>query len=227
MRDVFISGGTGYVGAALVRRLCARGHRVRVLARPGSEKKVGAGAGVVVGNALEAASFEGRIVPADTLVHLVGTSHPAPWKEREFRSVDLASLRASAQAAASAGISHFVYVSVAHPAPVMKSYIRVRSECEGFLRSQPFASTIFRPWYVLGPGHWWPVAMGPVYRLLETIPATRAGARRLGLVRLDQMVAALVWAVENAPAQTRVLEVPAIRAISSKNFDANSLFKIS
>jgi uncharacterized protein YbjT (DUF2867 family) len=145
-------------------------------------------------------------------VHLVGTSHPAPWKEREFRAVDLASLRASAEAAASAGVSHFVYVSVAHPAPVMKAYIRVRTECEEILASQPFPCTILRPWYVLGPGHWWPVSLKPIYALLEAIPTTREGAQRLGLVSLSQMARALVWAVENPPVQTRVLEVPEIRA---------------
>ena len=104
------------MGKALVRDLVARGHSARALARPGSEGKVAAGAEAVSGNALEAESFTERIPPADTFVHLVGTSHPAPWKEREFRAVDLASLRASAGAAASAGVSHFCYVSVAHPA---------------------------------------------------------------------------------------------------------------
>jgi hypothetical protein len=31
---------------------------------------------------------------------------------------------------------------------------------------------------------------------------------------LEQMATALLWAVENPPAQTRILDVPAIRAIS-------------
>jgi len=130
--------------------------------------------------------------------------------------VDLASLRASAGAAASAGVSHFFYVSVAHPALVMKAYIRVRTECEEILASQPFPCTILRPWYVLGPGHWWPVSLKPIYSLLEAIPTTREGARRLGLVSLSQMVRALVWATENPPTRTRVLEVPEIRAAQPK-----------
>src|SRR5215471_7070849 len=149
MRTVFVSGGTGYMGSVLVRRLLARGHRVKVLTRPHSERKVAGGASAVTGNALDAASFSARVALADTFVHLVGTPHPAPWKEREFRAVDLESLRTSAAAAVSGGITHFVYVSVAHPAPVMKAYIRVREECEEILGVQPFASTILRPWYVL------------------------------------------------------------------------------
>ena len=44
--------------------------------------------------------------------------------------------------------------------------------------------------------------------LLERVPATRAGARRLGLVTLDQMAAALVHAIEYPPHTARIMEVP-------------------
>src|SRR5689334_16697370 len=111
-RTVFLSGGTGYIGRPLVDRLCSAGHDVRVLARPGSEKKVAVGARALPGNALESATFANSVAPADTFVHLTGVAHPAPWKERQFRAIDFTSLRASASAAASAGIRHFVYVSV-------------------------------------------------------------------------------------------------------------------
>jgi len=96
----------------------------------------------------------------------------------------------------------------------MKAYIRVRQECESILRESGLTCTILRPWYVLGPGHRWPVVLKPVYALLESVPSTRAGALRLGLVTLEQMVGALVWAVENPPAETRILDVPAIRQLS-------------
>ena len=36
----------------------------------------------------------------------------------------------------SSGIQHFVYVSVAHPAPMMKAYIEVRAECEPAIQEQ-------------------------------------------------------------------------------------------
>ena len=212
---VFVSGGTGYVGRPLVDRLVSRGHEVRVLARPGSERKVAPGAALVSGNALEAETFSRGADGCDTLVHLTGTPHPAPWKEREFRAVDFASLRASVNAARSAQVAHFVYVSVAHPAPVMRAYIQVRTECEEILRASGIPATVLRPWYVLGPGHRWPVAIQPVYAVLEMFEGTREGARRLGLVTLEQMVNALQWAVENPVEEgSRILDVPAIRAAS-------------
>ena len=62
----------------------------------------------------------------------------------------------------SAGVQHFVYISVAHPAPMMKAYIEVRSQCEAMIRQSGMNATILRPWYVLGPGHRWPYLLLPI-----------------------------------------------------------------
>jgi uncharacterized protein YbjT (DUF2867 family) len=109
-----------------------------------------------------------------------------------------------------------VYVSVAHPAPVMTSYSQVRAECEAIIAHLGLNSTFVRPWYVLGPGHRWPIALVPFYRLLEQIPSQRDAALRLGLVTIQEMVAALGWAIENPPAGVRVISVPEIRALASR-----------
>ena len=87
----------------------------------------------------------------------------------------------------------------------------VRSEGEALIRSAGFSATILRPWYVLGPGHWWPVALKPMYWLMEMLPGTRESARRLGLVTLAQMVTALADAVDRPGGGVRVVEVPEIR----------------
>jgi uncharacterized protein YbjT (DUF2867 family) len=210
-RLAFISGATGYVGSRVARELLARGWYVRALARPGSEARVPAGCDVVLGDALDAATFAGAAGGFPTYIHLVGTPHPAPWKGKQFRAVDLASLNASVTAAVSGGVDHFIYISVAHPAPVMKEYIAVRTACEQRIQSSGLTATVLRPWYVLGPGHWWPYALLPAYRLLEWLPGTRDSARRLGLVTIAQMTAAIVNAAESPPSATRILEVPDIR----------------
>jgi uncharacterized protein YbjT (DUF2867 family) len=210
-RQVFVTGGTGYVGRRLVAELLARGHAVRALVRPGSEGRLPRGAEAVPGDALDRATFAQAVRPGDTFVQLVGTPHPSPRKAAQFRAVDLVSARESAAATKAGGAAHFVYVSVAHPASVMRVYQEVRIAGEAMVRDAGLAATFIRPWYVLGPGHRWPYLVLPVYALLERIPATRAQARRLGLVTLDDMVAALVQAVEEPPAGVRIVEVPEIR----------------
>lgn len=210
-RRVFVTGGTGYLGRALIEALVQRGHHVRALVRLGSESKVPLGAERVTGNALDSSGWAATVAAADTLVHLVGTPHPSPAKAAEFRAVDLPSIRAAVAAAVTARVSHFVYVSVAHPAPIMHPYIAVRSEGESLIQGSGLNATILRPWYVLGEGHRWAYALVPLYAIARYVPAWRASAGRLGLVTHEQMVRALVAAVENPVQGVRIVEVPEIR----------------
>ena len=142
--DVFVTGGTGYIGRALIPPLLARGHRVRALTRAASTARVPTGATAVIGDALDASSFAGETAIVEAQL----------------------------------------------------------------------TATIVRPWYVIGPGHWWPLLLSPLYQLAEWLPVTRATARRLGLVTLAQIVRTLIRAVEAPPAAgtQRIVDVPEIRS---------------
>lgn len=210
---VFVTGGTGYLGGRLIDALLDRGHRIRALSRPGSTHRLPPGAGLAVGDALDAGTYAGTVSPFDTFVHLVGTPRPNPSKTREFREVDLASVLEALRAAQAAGVRHFVYVSVAQPAPVMRAYVQARAEAEEAIRASGIPASILRPWYVLGPAHRWPYLLLPAYAVASRLASTRETARRLGLVTLRQMVRALAVAVEDPPARgARIVDVPAIRA---------------
>jgi uncharacterized protein YbjT (DUF2867 family) len=211
-RRVFLTGASGYLGSRLAAALIVRGHAVRALVREASIARLPAGCTPVVGDALHAASYARSVAPADTFVHLVGVPRPNPLKAADFRRIDLPSALAAVSAARAARVAHFVYVSVAQPAPVMHAYIAARAEAEAAIRQSGMDATILRPWYVLGPGHWWPYALLPGYWLAERLPPTREAARRLGLVTVRQMVGALVAAVERPAGGVRVVDVPEIRA---------------
>ena len=222
MANVFITGATGFMGRRLSAELLVRGHRVRGLARPGSERRVALGCELAAGDALRADSYLAALAGFDTLVHLVGVAHPSPAKKAQFMSIDLASARAAMAAATAAGVRHMVYVSVAHPAPVMRDYIAARVAAEAAIGAAGLNATILRPWYVLGPGRRWPLALVPVYRVLEALPITREGARRLGLVSADQMIASLARAVEDPARGVRVWEVPQIREAPAPSISRRS-----
>jgi uncharacterized protein YbjT (DUF2867 family) len=213
---ILVTGATGYLGRALVPMLVQRGHEVRVLVRSGREVEFQTLPQVecVCGDALDAHSVAPALNGCDTLVHLVGVPKPSPTKAEEFRRIDLVSIKASIAAIASSGRDvHLVYLSVAHPAPVMKAYIAVRREGEALIARQGIRATCLRPWYVLGPGHRWPYLLMPVYGVLNRLPWTRESARRLGLVTLSQMLGALLQSIEHPPLSgIRVVDVPAIRS---------------
>jgi uncharacterized protein YbjT (DUF2867 family) len=216
MAGVFVTGGTGYVGLRVIAALVARGHRVRALVRARATGRLPDGVEAVVGDALDGATFAGAIAPADTLLQLVGTPRPSPAKAAEFERVDLVSARESARVAAGAGIRHFVYVSVAQPAPIMRAYVDVRARGEALIRATGVPATFLRPWYVLGPGHRWPYALVPVYWVLKKLASTRDTARRLDLIAVRTMVRALVAAIESPPrAEVRIWDVETMRARSA------------
>jgi uncharacterized protein YbjT (DUF2867 family) len=209
--DVFITGATGFLGSSLAAELVRRGHRVRALVRPGSESRVMQGCEIVHGNALRSETYAENAALADTFVHLVGVAHPSPSKAEEFRKVDLVSCREAVNAAKQAGTRHFVYLSVARPAPMMKEYQAVRAEGERMIIESGIPASFVRPWYVLGPGRRWPVILKPFYALAGLLPATREGANRLALVTLEQMTQTLAWAVENPAQRLQVFEPPQIK----------------
>jgi uncharacterized protein YbjT (DUF2867 family) len=211
MRNIFVTGGTGYIGRRLIPELIRRGHTVRALVRPGSEKKLPEGAQPVTGNALDAATFASHVAPSDTFVQLVGVAHPSPSKADEFRAVDLVSVRESVAAARQGGVRHFVYLSVAQPAPIMRDYVAVRAEGESLLRTLAIPATFIRPWYVLGPGHRWPYLILPMYWLWSLSPKSRDTARRLYPVKLARVIDAIAGAIDRPPDGVRIIEAPEMR----------------
>jgi uncharacterized protein YbjT (DUF2867 family) len=215
--SVFVTGGTGYIGSRLIPLLAKRRYQLKALVRAGSANKLPACAIGVTGNALQMDSYTEHIRGSDTFIHLIGVPHPSPAKAKQFQDIDLVSIKVAIKAARDAGVRYFIYLSVAHPAPMMKEFIAVRSAGEQMIRESGINATFVRPWYVLGPGHWWPYAILPFYWLLEKIPSKREAAERLGLVTIHQMLNALVWAVENPPSGVQIVDVPRIRELS-QNF---------
>lgn len=211
---IAITGATGYLGRALCAALRHRGHAVRALVRPGGATRAEPGIEIHELDVFDAGALAEALDGRHTVVHLIGTPHPNPRKAAEFQRVDLGSARVCASAAASAGVAHFVYVSVAQPAPMMRAYVEARARAEAAISHAGLTATFVRPWYVLGPGHRWPYLLIPFYAVAELLPPTRDGARRLGLVTLSQMTRALVAAAESPPrrGERRIVDVPAIRA---------------
>jgi uncharacterized protein YbjT (DUF2867 family) len=95
----------------------------------------------------------------------------------------------------------------------MKAFIEVRSTGEAMIRQSGIPATFVRPWYVLGPGHRWPYTILPIYLILEQVPKMREWVQRLGLITIQQMLTALIWAVENPPTGVRIVDVARIREL--------------
>jgi len=71
---VFLTGGTGYLGASIARALIEAGHQVTALARDAERAAslVGCGAQLVVGDVADSAAFEDELAGCEGLVHTAG-----------------------------------------------------------------------------------------------------------------------------------------------------------
>jgi divinyl chlorophyllide a 8-vinyl-reductase len=149
---------TGYIGRQLISQLLARGHRILALAHHGSQAKLPEPCEIVIGNLLDRLTFIDAISPCDTFVRLVGVPHPSPHKAQQFPDIALRSAAESIEAARGVGIAHFVYVSVAQLAPVMRAYQAARRQAEELLDLSGLRRTILVQITNTTPVHGTPVA---------------------------------------------------------------------
>lgn len=111
---VLVTGGTGFVGSAVVRALLRAGHGdVRVLARPTSPRAnlAGLSVRVLVGDLTDPSSLRGAVAGVRTLFHVAG--HYRLWARRPdaFYGVNVEGTRHLIEAAAAAGVERIVYTS--------------------------------------------------------------------------------------------------------------------
>jgi len=109
--SVLLTGGTGFVGSHLVEALAARGVAVRALVRPSSRTAIleRLGVATVAGSLEDGPSLERAVRGVDAVIHLAALTH-AP-RESAYVRVNAEGTRALAEAAGSAGVARFVYLS--------------------------------------------------------------------------------------------------------------------
>jgi dihydroflavonol-4-reductase len=111
--DVLVTGGTGFVGANLVRELLADGHTVRVLARRGGDRRAleGASVQIVEGDLLDAASLRTAVAGARHVYHVAADYRLWAPDLRVLYRANVDGTRHLLSAAAEAGAERIVYTS--------------------------------------------------------------------------------------------------------------------
>ncbi len=155
---LLVSGGTGFVGSAIVRELIGRGETVAVLGRDASRgRRMFGGAAearaadvTVGGEALESA-----LNGVDVLINAVQfPNSPIENKAKgwTFEQVDLNGTRNQVDAAKKAGVRRFVYVSGVGAAPdAPQHWFRFKWQAEEYVRNSGLEWVIVRPTWVYGP----------------------------------------------------------------------------
>ncbi len=100
MQNIFMTGGTGYIGNRLIKALDKESnYQIRALVRKGSEHKIPLSCEMIPGNALEAISYQHQIEPGSVFVHLLVVAHAPPSKKEAFKEIDFVSTLQAVNAA--------------------------------------------------------------------------------------------------------------------------------
>jgi len=108
-----VTGATGFVGSAIVRRLLAAGHDVRVLVRASSNRAnlEGLAVEVAVGDLRERASLEQALAGCGALFHVAADYRLWVREPSELYASNVEGTEALLAAAADAGVGRVVYTS--------------------------------------------------------------------------------------------------------------------
>jgi dihydroflavonol-4-reductase len=112
---VFVTGGSGLIGGALVDRLLARGDHVVALARSDASAAAlaGRGAEVVHGDLLDEVSLAAGMAGCAAAYNVAGVNTLCPTDPKPLYSANRDGARAIARAAAAAGVQRLVHTSSA------------------------------------------------------------------------------------------------------------------
>lgn len=161
---VFVTGGSGFVGGHIVRRLIEDGYRVRMLVRRGPASASHPSVEVIVGDLTEPATYDSALRGAAAVVHAALTDN---------LSQDVDATAALRDRSAQAGVRKFLHLSTISvygnppdgtvtedtpPVPVDDPYARTKLAIEEVLRERSGISeiVILRLGCVYGPGGgWW------------------------------------------------------------------------
>jgi nucleoside-diphosphate-sugar epimerase len=198
VRLIAVTGGTGFIGAALIDQLIAAGFRVRALARDPRRLKRAAAIEVVPGDLENAAALATLARGADAFLHLAGETHAR--SEQDYARINVSGAERAAAAAAEAG-ARFVHASsLSARAPDASPYARSKAESEtAVARATGGRFVALRLPAIYGPGDF--VTL-PYFKLLKSgfafEPATATPARA-SLLYVEDAASALVTAAERAP----------------------------
>lgn len=220
MATVFVTGGTGFVGRAVVGALRAHGHRVRCLVRRGSERRLAQQTGVeaVGGDVTVSAGLEEVVRGADSVVHLVGIIREHRRSGVTFERLHTEATRHVLAAAQAAGVRRFVHMSALGTRPGARSrYHQTKWAAEEAVRRGGLEWTIFRPSVIFGPGDGFVTLLTRLVRWFPVVPVIGDGRNRLQPVAVETVAAGFAGALERPASVGQVFEVGGPRAYT---FDA-------
>ena len=197
-RRVFVTGGTGFVGRAVVHALAAEGHAVRCLVRRGSESDLRGFEAIerVEGDILARRGLEEGMSGCETVIHLVGIIRERPAAGVTFERLHTQGTVRVLEAAAAAGVRRFIHMSALGVRPDARArYHTTKWAAEEAVRASGLPWTIFRPSIIYGQRDGFVSLLATMTRRLPVLPVIGSGLQRLQPVPVEHVAEGFARAV--------------------------------
>jgi uncharacterized protein YbjT (DUF2867 family) len=217
---ILVTGGTGFIGPKIVRKLRAEGKDVRCLVRDrGRGRQLESrGAELVEGDVTDHVSLDRAVAGCDAVIHLVAIIAGRP---RDFERVMEQGTRNLVEAARVAGVRRFVLMSALGTSEATRGlvpYYRAKWEMEQTVRESGLEHVIFRPSFVFGPDGGVLQQFTRIARLSPVTPIVGSGRQRLQPIWVEDVAAYFAAAVDKPEAAGRTFEVGGPDVVTWKEF---------
>ena len=215
---VLVTGGTGFVGPAVVRALADKGHDLKLLVRDSTRSRDLPGR-PVVGEMTNNASLRSAVEDIDAVVHLVAIRQ---GREEQFKRVMEQGTRDLVAAAKDAGVRRFILMSALGTSEASKDvvpYYHAKWEMEQAVKGSGLEHVIFRPSFVFGRDGGILPTFRKLAKLTPMTPVIGSGEQRIQPIWIDDVGAYFAAAVTSAEAVTnRTFELGGPDAVSWNEF---------
>ena len=205
---ILVTGGTGFVGSHLIRRMRQEGIPVRAIVRdPGTARTLkDLGVDVVKGDIADTDSLEKATVGVERIIHLVGIIQEVPGAT--FQSVHVDGTRNLLEAASKSNVRHFFYQSALGTRPNAKSeYHKTKWAAEELVRGSGIAYTILRPSLIYGPGDQFTIRLSQMIRFSPVLPIIGSGRSKVQPIFIDDVTACIVKTVTGDCCLNEIYEI--------------------
>jgi uncharacterized protein YbjT (DUF2867 family) len=193
---ILLTGATGTVGSALLRRLTSEGKPVRALVRdPGHLGDQRVRVQIALGDLADPPSFRNALRGVDTVVHLA-----AAIRDQQHASIEelnaLATLRL-VRAAERAGAERFVFFSAMSASHHSRTrFFRAKALAQEAVAGSPLQTTVFRPSIIYTPGDPWLTLLDRLTRL-PAVPVSGSGRALYQPIWAEDVADAVMAALSN------------------------------
>ena len=204
---VLVTGATGFVGPAVVRRLVDDGHTVRVLEHTAGSSAALPSQEAVEGSMTDAASLRAAAEGQDVIVHLVAI---ITGKPEEFRSVMEQGTRDLLEAARDAGVRRFVLMSALGTTEETKElvpYYGAKWQMEQDVKASGLEHVILRPSFVFGREGGALGQFKKIAKLAPVTPIVGPGTQRIQPIWLEDVAAYFGASIDKSDAANRTFEL--------------------